>query len=494
MVLLLCLCLVWVLSEALSFIRKKSKTNLLNLPPGPPPLPVIGNLLNLGSQPHKSLTRLSHTYGPIIKLQLGYVTTIVVSSPAIAREILQTHDAIFSNRTIPDSITALRQDELGLPWLPVSPLWRNLRKICNLHIFSHKKLESDQHIRHEKVQELVGYVRRSLSTGDAVDIGEAAFKTMVNLLSKTMLSEDLTNPSDSAKDFKDLVWCIMVEAGNPNLADYFPALKKIDPQGSRRRMTVYFRKVFDVFDGLIEKRLRDRATVGSVRKNDVLDTLLDAREAKEDVDIFLIKHFLLDLFVAGTETTSSTLEWALSELLHSPEKLSRAQAELDRVVGKGKPIEESDIAHLPYLQAITKETFRMHPPVPLCLPRKSGLETEIGGFTVPKEAQVLLNLWAIGRDPSIWKDPNVFTPERFLGSDIDVKGQHFELTPFGGGRRICPGLPLALKMLHWMLGSLINSFNWELEGRVKPEDMSMEEKFGITLQRAQPLRVIPKPV
>ncbi|XP_056174419.1 geraniol 8-hydroxylase-like [Syzygium oleosum] len=394
--LILCAYLVLVLVQALRFLKKKASTSPSNLPPGPPPLPVIGNLLELGDLPHKSLAKLARTYGPIIKLQLGHVTTIVVSSPAIAREILQTHDAIFSNRTIPDSITALRQDELGLPWLPVSPLWRNLRKICNLHIFSHKKLESDQHIRHKKVQELVGYIKRSLSTGDAIDIGEVAFKTVVNLLSKTMLSEDLADPSD--------------------------------------------------------------------------------------------------LFVAGTDTTLSTLEWSLSELLHSLEKLSRAQAELNRVIGKGKPIEESEIARMPYLQAIIKETLRMHPPVPLYLPRKSGLEIEIGGFTVPKGAQVLVNVWAIGRDPSIWKDPDVFVPERFLGSEIDVKGQDFELAPFGAGRRICPGLPLALRILHWMLGSLINSFNWELEGGVKPEDMCMDEKFGITLQRAQPLRVIPKPV
>ena len=181
----------------------------------------------------------------------------------------------------------------------------------------------------------------------------------------------------------------------------------------------------------------------------------------------------------------------MAELIHNPEVLSKAKEELNQIIGKGNPVEESDIARLPYLQAIVKETFRLHPPVPLLLPRKAEADVEIQGFTVPKGAQVLVNAWAIGRDSSIWENPNSFKPERFIGSEIDVKGRNFELIPFGAGRRICPGLPLAIRMLHLMLGSLIHTFDWKLEDGFKPEDMSMEDKFGLTLQMAQPLRAIP---
>lgn len=184
----------------------------------------------------------------------------------------------------------------------------------------------------------------------------------------------------------------------------------------------------------------------------------------------------------------------MAELLRNPETMFRARAELEQTIGKGNPVEESDIARLPYLQAVVKETFRLHPAVPLLLPRRALEDVEIGGLVVPKGAQVLVNAWAIGRDPSAWEDPNTFKPERFIGSEIDVKGTSFELIPFGGGRRICPGLPLASRMLHLMLGSLIHSFDWKLEDEIKPEDLSMEDKFGISLEMAQPLLAVPVPV
>ncbi|KAL3743162.1 hypothetical protein ACJRO7_018460 [Eucalyptus globulus] len=462
--LILCAFLPLILVQALRFLKKRASTSPFNFPPGPPPLPVIGNLLELGHLPHKSLAKLARTYGPIIKLRLGSITTIVISSPSVAREILQAHDTYFFES----------HDELGLPWAPISPLWRNLRRVCNLHIFTNKKLDSTQHMRLKKVQELLAHVKTNARVGNAVDIGEAAFRTSLNFLSNTIFSLDLADPSSvSATEFKKTVSCIMVEAGKPNIADYFPVLKKIDPQGSRRRMKMYFGKLLDLFEGLIQKRLQMRATSDYARKDDVLDTLIDICEDKnEDMEMFQIKHLMLDLFVAGTDTTSSTLEWAMAELLHSPEKLSKAQAELDQVIGNGNLVDELDIARLPYLQAIVKETFRF-------------------GVTVPEGAQVFVNVWAIGRDGTLWKDPNAFMPERFLGSEIDVKGQSFELIPFGGGRRICPGLPLALRMLHLMLGSLLNCFNWKLEGGIEPEDMNMDDKFGLTLQKDQPLRAVP---
>ncbi|GLT62427.1 hypothetical protein SLA2020_350660 [Shorea laevis] len=246
---------------------------------------------------------------------------------------------------------------------------------------------------------------------------------------------------------------------------------------------------------MISQRLQSRKVSGSITESDFLDILLSIDEEKsEKMDKNTISHLLRDLFVAGTDTTSATLEWAMAELLHNPEALSKVKTELEQAIGKGNPVEESDIARLPYLQAVVKETFRLHPVVPFLVPRKAEADVEINGYIIPKGAQVLVNAWAIGRDPSLWENANSFMPERFLGSEIDFKGQNFELIPFGSGRRICPGLPLGIRMLHLMLGSLIYTFDWKLEDGVKPEDMNMEEKFGITLQIAHPLRAVPIPL
>ncbi|OWM71936.1 geraniol 8-hydroxylase-like [Punica granatum] len=433
-----------------------------------------------------------------MRLKLGRVTTMVISSAPMAREILQTHDVSLSNRHIPESITSLRHHELGLPWVPVSdPLWKNLRRICNVHLFAPKTLDSNQHHRRRKIQELLVHMGKCSEKGSSVDIGEAGFKSSLNLMGNTIVSMDLADPnSESAKEFKESVWQIMVEAGKPNLADYFPVLKRVDPLGVRKRMTGYFGRMFDVFDRIINDRLQDREISGFVRKNDMLDALLDLSEDKEEgMDLFLMKHLFLDLFTGGSETPSSTLEWAMAELLRNPERLLKAQAELEQVIGRGNAVEESDIARLPYLQATVKETLRMHPPLPLLVPRRAGATVQVGGYTILEGTQILVNVWAIGRDPAIWNDPDEFIPERFLGQlDIDVKGQNFELLPFGRGRRLCPGLPLAMRMLHLMLGSLLNSFDWKLEDGVYPETMEMVEKFGITVQKAQPLRALPLPI
>ena len=182
----------------------------------------------------------------------------------------------------------------------------------------------------------------------------------------------------------------------------------------------------------------------------------------------------------------------MAELLQNPIKMAKAKRELQEVLGQDGIVQESDISKLPYLQAIVKETLRLHPSAPLLVPHKAETDVEICSFTVPKNSQVLVNAWAIGRDPSTWStNPDKFVPERFLECEIDVKGRDFELIPFGAGRRICIGLPLAHRMVHLMLASLLHSCSWKLEDGVKPEDMDMNEKFGITLQKAQPLRAIP---
>ena len=195
--------------------------------------------------------------------------------------------------------------------------------------------------------------------------------------------------------------------------------------------------------------------------------------------------------MAGTDTTSATVEWAMAELLRSPEKMARARAELREIIGEEETVRESDISRLPYLQAIVKETFRLHPAAPLLVPHKAEADVEINGYVVPKNARIIVNVWASGRDSGTWSDPETFSPERFLHSEIDARGQHFELIPFGAGRRICPGLPLAYRMVHLMVAAFVHNYDWKLEDEMKPEDMDMEEKFGATVQKAMPLNAIP---
>ncbi|KAI4303478.1 hypothetical protein MLD38_039101 [Melastoma candidum] len=502
---------LWLVFQALTYLTNsntgsKSKDGAAapTLPPGPKPLPIIGNLLSLGSLPHRSLSEISSSYGPIIKVSLGSVTTVIISSPELAKEIYHAHDASFPLRYIPDAVTPFDQDKYALPWMPISPLWKSLRRVCTQHLFSVRKLDSTQYLRRTCLEILLEQVTECCRDGVAVNLGEAAFGTSLNLMTNSMFSINASEIGNrgkrgcegSVKEFKEIVWSILEEAGKPNVSDFFPVLKRFDLQGARRRMTRNFGRMLQVIEGLIEKRLDERAKNGEKRENtnsDLLDTLLDICEEKtEAMQVFHIKHFFLDLFIAGTDTTSSTVEWAMAELLHNPEKLARSQDELHRIVGNGKPIEESDFCRLPYLNAIVKETFRLHPAAPLLMPRKCSDDTLIGGYTVPRDSQVFVNVWAIGRDKDVWgDDATEFMPERFLGSSIDLKGQYPELSPFGGGRRICPGLPLAVRMAHLMLGSLLNNFGWKIADGVAAEEMNMDEKFGITLQKAQPLRAVP---
>lgn len=196
--------------------------------------------------------------------------------------------------------------------------------------------------------------------------------------------------------------------------------------------------------------------------------------------------------MAGSETTSSSIEWAMTELLLKPETMAKAKAELAQVVGPNRKFEESDIDNCKYLQAVIKETLRLHPPIPFLVPRKAIHDTKFMGYNIPKNTQLFINVWAIGRDPECWEDPSCFQPERFLGSKIEYKGQHFELIPFGAGRRICAGIPLAHRMLHLVLGSLLHAFDWEIDRDFGDDIRDNRERMGVTVRKLKPLRAMAK--
>ncbi|KAH7852622.1 hypothetical protein Vadar_027103 [Vaccinium darrowii] len=276
--LILYLFITITLLQALQSILRLTKTRS-KLPPGPTPLPVIGNLLKLGDNPHKSMAELAKTHGPIMSLKLGQITAVVISSPALAKEVLQKQDLAFSYRTIPNALHAHDQHKYSVIWLPVSDRWRSLRKIMTSNMFSGSRLDANQNLRRQKVKELIAHVGKCCQEGIAVDIGSAAFATSLNLISNTLFSVDLTDLNqDSSREYRDFVWNIMVEAGKPNLVDYFPALSKIDPQGIRGRMKVHLGKLLKLFGGLIDERLELRKLQKTNGENDVIDILLNLNQ------------------------------------------------------------------------------------------------------------------------------------------------------------------------------------------------------------------------
>ncbi|KAK1396569.1 Geraniol 8-hydroxylase [Heracleum sosnowskyi] len=297
-----------LLAVALSFTRFRGKAPR-KLPPGPYPLPIIGNIHKLGKHPHKSLSKLAQVYGPIMRLKLGHVTTIVISSSSTAQQVLQKQDLAFSGRPVLDAVRVCNHFEKSVVWLSVGSRWRSLRRIMSSYIFIANKLDANQHLRNKKVHELIKYCEKSSQSGEAVDIGRAAFLTSLNLLSNTMFSKDMIDPyqnSEEGKKLRELVWNIMVEAGKPNLVDYFPILRWIDPQGINRRLTGHIRKLLKLFDGLINERLelKRSGNSGENGTTDVLDQLLTLLQTNE-IDKYQIQHLFVDLFVAGTDTTSS---------------------------------------------------------------------------------------------------------------------------------------------------------------------------------------------
>ncbi|XP_057805479.1 carnosic acid synthase-like [Salvia miltiorrhiza] len=487
-------CAVFVFSRWSDSRRRRAK-----FPPGPPRLPILGNILQLvGSDPHKSFAQLAQTYGALMSLKIGTQVAVVASSPEIAMEMMQRHGQAFSNRSIPDAIKTHGHERVSWNTIPAdSTGWKRIRRVGREKLFSRQALERSEGQRRERLRRLADHVRGFSEQGRVMNVGEATFTTMTDLVFATLFSVDLADYGAANKELREHVNSFTRYIGVPNISDFFPIFAPLDPQGIRRKVGYHLGSLLDFAQSMIDDRLRQRRESDYQKKNDFLDTLLDISmegDGEDHLSIKEIRHFCVDIIIAGSDTSAATAEWAMAELLLHPDKLEKLKAELKSVVGERSIVEESDIARLPYLRATINEVLRFHPPAPLLGPRVAVEETHINGYTIPKHARIIVNFWAITRDPSIWKDPELFEPERFLGKDIDFEGQHFELIPFGSGRRICPGMPLASRMLQCMVATLCHNFDWELEGGAESMHLQREDVFGLALQKKFPLRAKPKPI
>nr|ARA71421.1 flavonoid 2-hydroxylase [Microcos paniculata] len=468
------------------------------LPPGPIALPIIGHLHLLGPFLHQTFRKLSSRYGPLMYLRLGSVGCVVASNPEFAKELLKTYELAFAARMHTAAITHLTYNS-SFAFAPYGTYWKFIRKFSTYELLGNRTLAQFLPVRTKELHHLLQFVLDKAKAGESVNLTQELLKLTNNTISQMMLSMRCSGTGNPADSVRTLVREVTEIFGEFNISDSIWFLKNWDLQGFRKRFEDLHRR----FDALLEMIMRERERVRSESKQkkgdnvnkvkDFLDIMLDVLEkdnSESEVDFTRnhIKALILDFFTAATDTTAIVLEWAMAELINHPKLLKIAQQEIDQVVGKGRLVEESDSPHLHYIQAIIKETFRLHPPVPM-INRKSIQTCQVKGYTIPAECMVFVNVWAIGRDPKVWTDPLKFQPERFLKSDdsIDVRGQHYELLPFGSGRRGCPGASLALQELPTTLAAMIQCFDWKVANGV----VDMVERPGLTAPRAKDLECVP---
>ncbi|KAM0937051.1 putative costunolide synthase [Dioscorea sansibarensis] len=468
--------------------RRRSK-----LPPGPWRLPILGNLHQLGPLPHRSLGKLAAKHGPLMHLQLGKIPTIIVSSPELACQILKTLDLSFASRP---SSSSGAEFAYGGKLAKYSEHWRQVRKLGTLEIFSMKRVQSFRSIREEETNLLIQTIRRVSSSSSSSDVNLSKLFVFMsnNITSKEAFGKRFSDDGDcNWSPDHDIFKEIIELLSEFSLREVLPSLEWFRRSSSVR---VKLEKSFKRMDQLFEREIDGHCSGGDGDdgERDLLDVLLKHQGDSSFGFAFTrddIKAILQEIFFGGTDTTSSVLEWAISDLVRNPRVMDKAQDEVRRVVGNKGKVEESDLQQLRYLKLVINETLRLHPPAPLLVPRECREECNVQGYNIPVGMRVFVNAWAIMRDPNSWDNPEDFIPERFEESAINFKGQHFQFIPFGAGRRMCPGMQLGIATIEIALANILYHFNWELPAGT---DMDMTETVTVVLHRKSPLilKAIPR--
>ncbi|CAH1422792.1 unnamed protein product [Lactuca virosa] len=474
-------------------------STMINLPPSPPKLPVIGNIHQLGPILHRSLLDLSKRYGgPLMLMRMGSVPTLVVSSAEAAREIMKTQDLIFATRPELRRWRQILYDQKEVSVAPYGEHWRQFKSILVIHFLSKNKVEAYREVREEETEIAIEKIKKSCNMQEAVNLTDLFQKLTNDVVCRVTFGMKYSE-GESGRKFKNMLKEYFDVLSELNFEDMIPWLWWVDRvRGTSARVEKVAKEVDEFLDGLVEERLRKQSTSGDDddvdNSEDFLDILIkiQKKDANSLLDRDGIKGLLLDVYTAGTDTTTTVLEWAFAELLKHPRTFKKLQDEVRMVLQDKNHINQQDIDNMKYLKAVIKETLRLHPPAPTLIPRVSREDAKVMGYDIMKGTRVIINGWAIQRDPKVWDEPDEFQPERFLDNNIDYKGHDFELIPFGAGRRGCPGMQFALVIDEHVLATLLQKFDWELPNGGKEADLDMEEEPGITVHKKVPLLVMAK--
>ncbi|AEE83587.1 cytochrome P450 like protein [Arabidopsis thaliana] len=498
LIIFILLCLLSFLCYSLFFMKPKDSRDGRDLPPSPPSLPIIGHLhlILLSTLTHKSFQRLSSKYGPLLHLRIFHVPIVLASSASVAYEIFRDQDVNVSFRHSPPIEESLFLGSYSFISAPYGDYWKFMRKLMVTKILGPQALERSRRFREDELDRFYKTLLDKAMKKESVEIVEEAAKLNNNTICKMIMGRSCSEETGEAERIRGLVTESMALTKKIFLATIFhKPLKKLGISLFKKEIMSVSRK----FDELLEKILveHEEKMEEHHQGTDMMDVLLEAyrdENAEYKITRNHIKSMFVDLFIAGTDTSSTTIQWIMAEIINHPKILERLREEIDFVVGKTRLIQETDLPNLLYLQAIIKEGLRLHPPGPL-LPRTVQERCEIKGFHIPEKTILVVNSYAIMRDPDFWEDPDEFKPERFLsisrsGQEDEIRDKFLKYIPFASGRRGCPGTNLAYASVGTAVGVMVQCFDWKIEG----ENVNMNEAAGtMVLTMAHPLKCTPVP-
>ncbi|KAL0343514.1 UNVERIFIED_CONTAM: cytochrome [Sesamum angustifolium] len=396
---------------------------------------------------------------------------VIVTSPAIVEECFTKNDLVLANRPLNHVGKYVGYNYTSLVASPYGEHWRNLRRLTTLEVFATTRLNMFQSIRHDEVRLMLKRLyRNSYQDFARVELRyrfmELTFNNIMRMVDgKRYFGEDVEN--EEAKLFRHLIEEVVKLIGASNPVDFFPVYRWIDYKKYEKNWAGLSTRMDSFMQGLIDEHRRNKG------RNTMIDHLISLQESEpEYYTDHIIKGIIIVMLIAGTNTSVSTVEWAMAVLLNHPQKLDKARAEIDNLVGDDRLVNESDLSNLPYLHNIIMETFRLFPASPLLVPHEASVDCKLGGYDIPKGTIVQVNAWAIHRDPTVWDDSTSFNPERFEKIEVGPP----KLLPFGMGRRSCPGYGLANRVVGLTLASLIQCFEWR---RIDEDLVDLTEGNGL---------------
>ncbi|MED6182743.1 hypothetical protein PIB30_031494 [Stylosanthes scabra] len=451
--------------------------------------PLIGHLPIFGGRqpPHVTLGHMAHKYGPIFTIHIGNRKNLIVSNCELAKECFTVNDIAFAGRPKTVAFEVLGYDHAMFVFKTYGDCWHSLHKIAISEVLSNHRIEMNKHV---VLSEVKAAMKDSYNKSMAVTEMDKWFgEITLNVMFRLVVGKRFTGYSEENERIRKMLRSFFDLSALFVIGDAIPWLRWLDLDGREKAMKKTAKELDEFMQIWLDEHKCNRNHGANRDYMDALISNIDQGFDGYDVDT-LIKAS--SLILGGTDTTVSTLTWALSLLLNNRQALNKVVHELDTQIGKNRTAMETDLNNLVYLQAVVKETLRLYPPVVLNVPHESMKDCVVGGYHIPAGTQLWTNLSKMQRDPALYLDPLEFQPERFLTThkDIDFKGQHFELIPFGAGRRTCTGKSFGLRMVHLTLANVLHGFDIAtVDG--KPVDMA--ERVGLTNAKANPLKVILTP-